>query len=118
MNPRAESSAPRNRRARDASGNGRYYIGGVKKGLSETTSPYEGLIQKTPGVCGGRACIRGTRIPVWQLVEHRAFGRTDETLLEAFPALTRDGLRAAWDDYETNRAEIDAAIAENDIDDV
>lgn len=28
-------------------------------------------IEKTPGVCGGSACIASTRIPVWGLVEAR-----------------------------------------------
>jgi uncharacterized protein (DUF433 family) len=25
-------------------------------------------ITKTPGICGGDACVRGTRIPVWLLL--------------------------------------------------
>jgi uncharacterized protein (DUF433 family) len=89
-----------------------------KKGLGETAAPYEGLIQKTPGVCGGAACIRGMRIPVWQLVEHRQYGRTDDTLLEFFPDLTREDLAAAWAYYDAHEAEIEAEIAENDFDDV
>jgi len=28
-------------------------------------------ITKTPGVCGGDACVEGTRIPVWVLVQAR-----------------------------------------------
>ena len=28
-------------------------------------------IQKIPGVCGGHACVRNTRIPVWTLVSLR-----------------------------------------------
>ena len=34
-------------------------------------------IQKTPGVCGGDARVRTTRIPVWLLVLSRRMGRTD-----------------------------------------
>ncbi len=34
-------------------------------------------IEKTPGVCGGEACIVKTRIPIWVLVEARRLGYTD-----------------------------------------
>jgi uncharacterized protein (DUF433 family) len=36
-------------------------------------------IRKTPGVCGGEACIRQTRVPVWVLHRFRSLGRTDGT---------------------------------------
>ena len=39
-------------------------------------------VQKTPGVCGGHACIRNTRIPVWVLVSLRQQGANDRELLE------------------------------------
>lgn len=72
-------------------------------------------IQKTPGVCGGDARIRDTRIPVWLLVGYRKDGRSDATLLEYYPSLTAADLAAAWWYYAENRAEIDAAIqAEED----
>ncbi len=73
----------------------------------------ESLIQKTPGVIGGDACIRRTRIAVWMLVEWRKLGRTDDQLLEDFPDLTRADLNAAWDYYATNADEIDSAIRDN-----
>ncbi len=38
-------------------------------------------IAKTPGVCGGDACIAGTRIPVWVLVDYRRLGTSDSELL-------------------------------------
>ena len=44
-------------------------------------------IEKTPGVCGGDACIAGTRIPVWSLVIDRRLGMSDAKILEAFPLL-------------------------------
>lgn len=31
-------------------------------------------INKTPGICGGEACIAGTRIAVWLLVEAQQLG--------------------------------------------
>jgi uncharacterized protein (DUF433 family) len=38
-------------------------------------------IQKRPDVCGGDACIRDLRFPVWQLVQARRLGASDEHLL-------------------------------------
>jgi uncharacterized protein (DUF433 family) len=35
-------------------------------------------IERTPGVCGGDACIAGTRIPVWVLEGFRRLGWTEE----------------------------------------
>lgn len=31
-------------------------------------------VEATPGVCGGSACIAGTRIPVWLLEQGRRLG--------------------------------------------
>jgi uncharacterized protein (DUF433 family) len=70
-------------------------------------------ISKTPGVCGGDACIRNTRISVWGLVERRSLGATDTDLLDAIPGLTREELETAWDYYTQQREEIDQAIREN-----
>ena len=71
-------------------------------------------IQKTPGVIGGDACIRNTRIAVWMLVEGRHVGMSDARLLEAHPSLTQADLDIAWDYYARQGAEIDQAIEEND----
>ena len=40
-------------------------------------------ITKTLGVCGGDACIRGHRIPVWVLVGYRKLGASDAEILKA-----------------------------------
>lgn len=72
-------------------------------------------ILKTPNVCGGDACIRTTRIPVWLLVSFRKGGVSDGRLIEFYPQLTPSDLAAAWWYYAENRPEIDAAIrAEED----
>ena len=73
----------------------------------------EGLIQKTPGVIGGDACIRRTRIAVWMLVEARRLGITDEQLLRDYPGLTREDLDAAWAYHAAHPEEIETAIREN-----
>jgi uncharacterized protein (DUF433 family) len=58
-------------------------------------SPAEILIRKTPGVCGGAACVRDTRITVWGLEEWRRVGLADEEILQRVEGLTRDDLAAA-----------------------
>ena len=48
-----------------------------------------------PRVCHGQACIRGTRIPVHQIVRMLANGDTVEGLLEDYPSLEREDIQAA-----------------------
>jgi uncharacterized protein (DUF433 family) len=69
------------------------------------------VIRKTPGVCGGSACVANTRIPVWTLVRFRELGLTDGQLLEAYPSLTSDGLAAAYEYAAHNAGEIREEIA-------
>ncbi len=81
---------------------------------TETTK--KSWVQKTPGVCGGRACIRKTRITVWGLVNSRRLGLPDEQILENIVGLTPEDLQAAWDYYREHPAEIDEDIHENEAD--
>ena len=78
--------------------------------MTTDTSQRKTWIQKTPGVCGGRACIRNTRITVWGLENQRRLGASDEQILQSITGLTPEDLRAAWRYYDENRAEIDADI--------
>ena len=72
-------------------------------------------IEKSPGVIGGDACIRNTRIAVWMLVEAKKAGVPDKKQLERFlPPLTQADLDAAWEYYAQHRAEIEQAIRENE----
>jgi uncharacterized protein (DUF433 family) len=71
-------------------------------------------ITKTPEVCGGDACIRGHRIPVWVLVGYRRLGKTDAELLRYYSSLTPAELHAAWNYAAANAEEIDRAIRENE----
>ena len=72
-------------------------------------------IQKTPGVCGGRACIGNTRIPVWTLISFLQQGATDEEMIQAYPALTVDHLNLVREYYEAHRIEIDRDIREQEM---
>lgn len=74
----------------------------------------EPLIRKTPGVCGGEACIRDTRIMVWLLVSFMRQSMTEPQLLAAYPTLTSTDLTAARDYARLHPTEIDEAIRLND----
>jgi uncharacterized protein (DUF433 family) len=52
-------------------------------------------IVSDPRILGGKPVIEGTRISVELIVEHLAAGETVEQLLEAYPHITREGIRAA-----------------------
>ena len=72
-------------------------------------------IKKTPGVCGGRACVGNTRIPVWTLISFFQQGATDEDMIRAYPALTVDHLNLVREYYKMHRAEIDRDIREQEM---
>jgi uncharacterized protein (DUF433 family) len=48
-----------------------------------------------PDQMGGVPCIRGLRIPVATVVEMVAEGMTEDEILEAYPDLEHDDVRAA-----------------------
>jgi uncharacterized protein (DUF433 family) len=74
-------------------------------------------ITKTPGVCGGDACIEGTRIPVWVLVGYQRLGVSEIELLKSYPTLYANDLVNAWVYAEANPDEIETAIRENNEED-
>jgi len=48
-----------------------------------------------PAVRGGKPCIKGTRITVYDVLEYLAGGMTEDRILGDFPDLTREDIRAA-----------------------
>jgi uncharacterized protein (DUF433 family) len=70
-------------------------------------------ISKTPGVCGGEACVEGTRLAVWMLVEARRAGCTDEEILQDYPGLNSERLSSALAYAEAHSEEIERAMFEN-----
>lgn len=57
-----------------------------------------------PKVCHGQACIKGTRIPVHQIVRMLANGDTIEDLVKEYPSLKREDILACLD-YVASLAE-------------
>lgn len=48
-----------------------------------------------PAVRGGKPCIKGTRITVYDILEYLAHGMSEDQVLRDFPDLVRDDIRAA-----------------------
>lgn len=71
-------------------------------------------IAHTPGICGGRARLAGTRITVWGLVEHRRNRLDDAAILAAVPGLTPAQLAAAWAYADEHPEEIETDLQAND----
>lgn len=68
-------------------------------------------ITKTPGVCGGRACIAGHRIRVMDIVVwHERRGYTPDEIVDMFPGITLADVHAAMAYYFDHREEIEADL--------
>ncbi len=52
-------------------------------------------ISINPNVCHGKPCIKGTRIWVSLIVDNLAAGSSESEILEAYPSLTKEDIRAA-----------------------
>ena len=64
-------------------------------------------IEKTPGVCGGRACIAGHRIRVADIVVwHEKRGYCPDEIVGMYPGITLGDVYAALTYYFDNREEI------------
>ena len=54
---------------------------------------YHDLITIEPGKRGGKPCIRGMRITVYDVLDYLASGMTEGEVLRDFPDLTREDIR-------------------------
>ena len=59
-----------------------------------------------PKVCHGKACIRGTRIPVHIILDMIAAGETFDNILAAYPHISREDIQEC--------AKYGAALAEEE----
>jgi len=56
---------------------------------------YEDRITIDPAIRGGKPCIKGTRITVYDILEYLAGDMSEDEILKDFPSLSRQDLRAA-----------------------
>jgi uncharacterized protein (DUF433 family) len=68
-------------------------------------------ISINPNICHGQACVKGTRMPVHQIVRMLANGDTVEALLAEYPFLSREDIMASLD-YAAGLAEEQITLIE------
>jgi uncharacterized protein (DUF433 family) len=58
------------------------------------STSWRNVITSEPGKRGGRPCVRGMRITVADVLSYLAAGMTQQEVLDDFPYLTADDIRA------------------------
>lgn len=56
--------------------------------------PYTDIVTIDPAKRGGKPCIRGLRITVYDVLDSLASGMTHEQILTEFPYLTKEDIQA------------------------
>ena len=74
----------------------------------------DSMLVRTPGVCGGRIRIDGTRITVHRVAALYRQGQTAEDVAQTYPYLSLGQVYATLAYYHANRDEIDAELAAAD----
>ena len=72
-------------------------------------------VSQTPGVCGGRPVVQGTRIPVKVLVRYHQMGYSSTEILSGHAGLTPAQLYDALSYYYDHQAEIEADIKADEL---
>jgi len=67
---------------------------GTNHGEHMETENWRSLITVEPGKRGGRPCVRSMRITVGDVLSYLAAGMTTEEILDDFPYLTAEDIRA------------------------
>jgi uncharacterized protein (DUF433 family) len=83
------------------------FLGGVRV----VSVVLDSMLVKTPGVCGGRIRIDGTRITVHRIATLYKQGQTAEDIAQTYPHLSLGQVYTALAYYHTNREEIEAELA-------
>lgn len=71
---------------------------------------YRDIITLEPGKRGGKPCIRGLRMTVYDVLEYLASGMSPEQLLADFPDLTAEDIRACLA-YAADRERLQFTLA-------
>jgi uncharacterized protein (DUF433 family) len=56
---------------------------------------FKDIITMEPGKRGGKPCIRGMRITVYDVLEYLASGMSEQEILSDFPYLTKEDILAS-----------------------
>lgn len=86
--------------------------------MSIDTDPVVSHVTLTPDVCGGRPCVVGTRVRVWDVAVIVQGGGSVDDVLAAYPRLTLADVHGALTYFYDHRASLerqaeqDAALAD------
>lgn len=68
-------------------------------------------IESVAGKCGGKPCIAGTRVRVWDVyVLHELEGQSPDEITAAYPGITLAQVHAALAYYFDHKTEIDSQM--------
>ncbi|HNA87889.1 MAG TPA: DUF433 domain-containing protein [Anaerolineales bacterium] len=70
---------------------------------------FKQIITIEPGKRGGKPCIRGMRITVYDVLEYLASGMTEQEIIKDFPYLTREDILASLS-FAATRERVTAAV--------
>jgi uncharacterized protein (DUF433 family) len=73
------------------------------------------MIEFTPGICGGRACIAGTRVPVHRVAGYFQLGYSPEEILALLNSLTLPQIYAALAHALANPGETAEALQQESV---
>jgi uncharacterized protein (DUF433 family) len=71
----------------------------------------DAMLVQTPGVCGGRLRLDGTRITVSRIATLYKQGQSAKDTSQTYPHLSMSQIYTALAYYHANREEIEAALA-------
>ena len=74
----------------------------------------DSLLVRTPGVCGGRIRIDGTRITVHRIAVLYKQGQNAEEVARTYPHLSLGQVYTALAYYHANRDEVEAELVADD----
>lgn len=72
----------------------------------------DSMLESRPGVCGGKLCLAGTRVPVLQVVTLYKRGETPEEMTLNWPHVSLSQIYAALAYYHANQAEVEQQLAD------
>ena len=80
--------------------------------MTPIAQPKQHIISSA-GVCGGKPCVAGTRVRVWDIAVHAQAGESPDEVLAHFPNLTLSDIHAALAYYHDHEAEIERERAQD-----
>ena len=70
---------------------------------------YQDYIESNPGILHGKACIKGTRIPVSLILGYFADDFSYDEIIKEFPGINKDQIKACLD-YARALSEFKVAV--------